>query len=121
MTTYTAQVTRDQDAWSIYIPEIERTTQALNLRSVEEMATDLVRIMTGEPTDAITIHVVLPQDLTVAVEAASRAKRTSEQAQRSAAQAMRDAASALQAQGASVRDIGAVLGVSYQRAHQLVT
>jgi hypothetical protein len=60
MSVYTARVTRDADVWLVEVPEVQRVTQALHLRQVEEMARDLVHIMTGEAAEAITINIELP-------------------------------------------------------------
>ncbi|CDZ87302.1 hypothetical protein QM787_20175 [Rhodococcus ruber] len=117
---YTAQVTRDDGWWSVHVPEVDRTTQARHLREVKEMAADLVHIMTGSPVDEIEIEIELPEDLAAAVREFHAAQHAAEEARARAASAQVAAARALQARGATLRDIGEVLGVSFQRVHQLV-
>ncbi|OOL32059.1 hypothetical protein GQ85_09785 [Rhodococcus rhodochrous] len=117
---YTAQLTRDEGWWSVRVPEVDRTTQARSLREVKEMATDLVHIMTGAPVDEIEIDVALPEDLAAAVREVHAAQHAAEEARAHAAAAQVAAARALKARGATLRDIGEVLGVSFQRVHQLV-
>lgn len=116
----TAQLTRDEGWWSIYVPEVDRTTQARHLREVKEMASDLAHIMTGTPEAEIEVDVQLPEDLAAAVRELHQAQQAAEEARARAAQAQVTAARALQQRGATLRDIGEVLGVSFQRVHQLV-
>ena len=61
----TAQLTRDEEWWSVYVPEVDRTTQARHLREVKEMAADLVHIMTGTPEAEIEVDIQLLRDLNV--------------------------------------------------------
>lgn len=116
----TARLTRDEGWWSVYVPEVDRTTQARHLREAKDMATDLVHIMTGTPADEIEVDVQLPEDLAAAVHEVREAQEAAEKARARAVATQVAAALALHERGASLRDIGAVLGVSFQRAHQLV-
>ncbi|QIX53097.1 hypothetical protein JYA75_27650 [Rhodococcus sp. PSBB066] len=116
----TAQLTHDDGWWSVHVPEVDRTTQARHLREVKEMTTDLVHIMTGTPEAEIEVDVQLPDDLAAAVREVHQAQRAAEEARARAAEAQITAARALQQRGATLRDIGEVLGVSFQRVHQLV-
>ncbi|MFD3705097.1 hypothetical protein ACFWUP_18325 [Nocardia sp. NPDC058658] len=118
MSSYTARVTRDEDAWMIEVPEIDRVTQALNLRQVETMARDLITIMTG--LDSFDVVVEWPEDIAVSLDEYRTAGQQVEQAAERAAQARRNAATTLQSAGATVRDIGALMGVSFQRAQQII-
>src|SRR5437660_620617 len=45
MTTYHAQVERGDRFWLVYVPEIDRWTQARSLAEVETMARELVAVM----------------------------------------------------------------------------
>ena len=47
---YTYNVTRDGRFWLIHVPELDRSTQARNLREVDEMAVDLISVITDQPT-----------------------------------------------------------------------
>lgn len=55
--TYSASVSRDEDAWLIEVPEIARVTQALELRQVEGMARDLIAIMDDVNPSSIELHI----------------------------------------------------------------
>lgn len=83
---------------------------------------EAIAFVTGEPEADITIDVqpVVPPEAAEHLAAAARFREESATANSRAAQEARAAASALAGIGLTVRDIGAILGVSFQRAHQLV-
>lgn len=118
--TYTARVTRDEDAWMIEVPEVERVTQALSLRQVEEMARDLIAIMTDTEPDSFELVIEWPTDIATSLDAYRAKVAAAEKAAEDAVQARLDAAATLQGEGATVRDIGALMGVSFQRAQQII-
>ena len=101
MRKLTARAERGAGWWVVEVPEIDRLlTQAKSLSQVPAMVKDAAALITGEPEESF--------------EEAARA-------QHSAAEESRLAARELAASGLTVRDVGAVLGVSHQRAHQLVS
>lgn len=57
MSRDTARVTRDGRFWLIYVPEIDRHTQARHLREIDTMARDLVAVMTDETPESIDLDV----------------------------------------------------------------
>lgn len=120
VSTYTARVTRDEDAWMVEVPEVDRVTQALNLRQVEKMARDLIAIMTDIEPDSFDLVIEWPAHIAASLDAYRAAGVEAEQAAARAAEARIDAAAALQSEGATVRDIGALMGVSFQRAQQIL-
>ncbi len=89
--------------WHVVVPAIDRVSQARNVGEIEVMAKDLIEIMTGEAAD-VHIRLVLPEPI-----------------QQTLAQATRQAARMLREQHLTLSDVGAVLGVSHQRAQQLIT
>ncbi|HSS89789.1 MAG TPA: hypothetical protein VLL69_10750 [Streptosporangiaceae bacterium] len=98
------------------------TTQARRLDKVEEMVRSLVQMFTDlDPASAtVTVDVVFVDDQTrVEVELARDSRAHAVAAQQEATERLTQAARRLSAQGYSVRDIGALLGLSYQRAQQL--
>ncbi|MGH3935005.1 MAG: hypothetical protein ACRDS1_08525 [Pseudonocardiaceae bacterium] len=103
--------------------ELDRWTQARTLREVEPMTRDLVATMAGAAPDSfdLTTDITLPDEVTTHLKHAEQLREQSRQAQASAAAEVRQAARLLAEQGMSLRDVGAALGVSYQRAHQLVS
>ncbi|MFC3964224.1 hypothetical protein [Nocardia jiangsuensis] len=61
--TYSARVSRDEDAWSIEVPEVDRVTQALDLRQVDAMASDLIAVMDDVDPDSIELDIEWPADI----------------------------------------------------------
>lgn len=120
--SYTAEVERDGRFWLVWVPEIERVTQARNLREVEPMARDLVAMMLEIAPDSfdLVIHIKLPGQAAEHLQAAERLREESARANSAAAEEARAAAQALADAGLPLRDIGIALGVSHQRAHQLL-
>ncbi|KFI51711.1 hypothetical protein [Bifidobacterium biavatii] len=122
MHIYKVNVTRDEDAWMVEVPAIHRVTQALNLKEVDTMAKDLINIMTEEPVDTLQldVHVQLPETVEAHMAESKRQRELADESSRKAAAESRLAAKTLHGMGVTLRDIGTMLGISYQRAHQLV-
>ncbi len=123
MKAYHANASRDGRFWLVHIPEIDQYTQGRNLAEVEPMARDLIALWLEIPEDSfdVAVHVELPKDVQHHLELAAKYATDSAHAQAQAARERRIAARELKAKGLTVRDIGAALGVSYQRAQQLVS
>jgi hypothetical protein len=121
---YTALCTRSGDWWAIRVPELRGGfTQARRLSQAEAMVRDLVSLAKGVPADSFEVTLVadLPADVAAEVDAARELRETAERYQREATSAARAAAGTLAGRcGLTVRDIGRILGVSHQRAHQLL-
>lgn len=121
MTTYTAHATRDGRFWLVHVPEVERYTQARSVDEIETMARDLVVVMTGaDPADVtVDVTVELPESVRDKLDRVEQARSTELTARAEAAAELRSAALELKRTGMSVRELGRVLHVSYQRASQL--
>ncbi len=122
MSTYTARVERGERFWLVTVPEIDRTTQARTLREVEPMVRDLIAVMEQVDPQSFELKadIVFPA---VAHEHWTRAALLREQAARSQAEAAEEARTAawtLSELGLTVRDVGTMLGLSHQRAAQLI-
>lgn len=122
MTTYHANVERGERFWLIHVPEVDRWTQARNLREIEPMARDLIATMEQVDIDSFELHVTiaLPAVATKHWEHAKHLREQSARLQSEAAEEAREAARALAHDGLTLREIGELLGVSHQRAGQLV-
>lgn len=120
--TYRVEVERDGQFWYIRVPDVQRSTQARTLREVEPMARDLIAIMDEVPADSfgLDVHIELPEDVTRELEESAALREHAARDQSEAARLLRDAACRLHGRGMALRDVGIALGVSYQRAHQLV-
>jgi len=120
--TYQVDVERDGKFWRVHVPQVGRSTQARNLREIEPMAVDLIVIMDDIQRSAfqLDVRIALPGDVRHELEEAAELREKAACAQAEAARLSRAAAYRLHDLGLPLRDIGKVLGVSYQRAHQLV-
>lgn len=121
MSTYTATAHREGDWWVVDVAGIG-ATQAKRLDQVEDMARDMIAIM--EDVDLDDVHVdVVPQvgpELDGLILNTRSATDAAKRAQAEATEASRTTAQRLRAAGYSLRDIGILTGVSYQRIHQLL-
>lgn len=121
---YSVNVRRGDRYWLVEVPAVGRTTQARSLREVEPMARDLIMVMSDgdlDPAD-VELEVTVEVPATAAAHWRQSAELHAESA-RLRAQAAAEAGAAarhLRQLGLTVRDIGAVLDVSHQRADQLL-
>ena len=122
MRTYHAEVDRDGKVWRIRVPAVARTTQARTLAEVEPMARDLIAIMDDIPADSFDLKVTLtlPADVQAELDRSAQLREQAARSQAQAAQLARRAARRLRDQGLSLQDVGKALGVSFQRAKQLI-
>lgn len=122
MSTYHADVSRDGKFWLIHVPEVGRWTQARTYDEIEVMARDLVAIINDVPVDSfeLAVSITLPTPAAEHLKQADQLRDQAATAQSEAANELRAAARALRDTGMSIRDLGKTLGVSHQRAHQLV-
>ena len=122
MKTYRAEIERDGRFWRVRVPDIDRSTQARSLSEAEAMVKDLVAIMTDVPQNSfdVDMEIILPEDVQLELDQSVALREQAKRSQAEAARLARDAAHRLRARGLSLRDIGQALGVTFQRAKQLV-
>ncbi len=86
------------------------------------MARDLIAIMEDVPPDSfrVDVMIVLPEDIRIELERSAELREEAARNQAQAAQLARHAARRLRDQGLGLLDVGQVLGVSFQRAKQLI-
>ena len=124
MTTYRVQVTREGRWWMVHVPDIDGLTQARRLAEVEPMARSLVAITLDVDPDSFDLSIETTS--IDGVEVADRLaharedQRKAEELTAAAAAEVRAIARDLAGKGVPLRDIGVVLGVSHQRAQQLI-
>lgn len=125
MKTYAVNVTRDGKWWMVAIPEINGLTQARRLSEAETMAREYIALSTDVPIADVAVRIAIQAvgDVDVAASVAEIGRRRDEVAALEA-ETRKQAellAKRLAAAHVPVRDIGTLMGVSFQRAHQLVT
>ena len=120
--SYEATVERDGRFWLVRVDGIG-ATQARNLRELDAMTRDLVAVMTETPAGEaeVTYQFLLPDTVRGHLDRATVLREASARANAEAAAEVRAAARELADAGLTMRDIGQLLGVSYQRAQQLVS
>lgn len=122
MASYDVTVQRSGRYWAVTVEGIGHT-QARRLDELEEMTTELITLLTDDPDPAaaISYRYELPDSVEKHLSEAARLRHDAAGAQAAAAAELRAAASELHDQGLPLRDVGRLLGVSHQRAHQLVS
>jgi hypothetical protein len=97
-------------------------TQVRRIDQAEDMARDAIAGVLDVAPGSFEVMVVpeMPDAVRAIVDKATTARSQAAQAQDAAAQLTREAARRLVGEGLTVRDAGALLGVSHQRIAQLV-
>ncbi len=123
-TEYHAQVIRDDKWWLISVDGINGLSQARRLSEAEQNAKELISAATGQSLDEIDVAIEVERVGSVKVArriAALTEKRAkAAELETAASNATRALAADLASAGVPLRDIGTLLGVSFQRAHQLI-
>lgn len=121
---YTARVSRDGRWWMISVPEIDGLTQARRLSEVVTMARELIALTLDIGTEDIDIALSIDSigdiDVQSRLDEIAREREEARDVERRLAEHTRALARDLASHDVPQRDIGAVLGVSHQRANQLL-
>lgn len=109
----------------VHVPEIGGLTQTRRLREAKTMARSLIALTLDVSPDSFDIEIKVEKVGTVEVaERTAKLRTASEIATRIEREVQSDTknlARELASQVVPLRDIGDILGVSYQRVHQLVS
>lgn len=125
VTTYTAQLERGSDGrWTVELLEEPRVhtwgnTVAQALSRMREAAA--MWFDTDEASIELIPAPVLPKNTLRIIEQAGQARDQARTADRVAIDKTKKAAVELARKGISMRDAAAILGISHQRVHQLLT
>ncbi|AIU31630.1 MULTISPECIES: hypothetical protein [Corynebacterium] len=124
--TFTALTERGEGWWVIQLKEDPGLlTQTRRLDQIPDMVRDALELfpeLTDDPENAI-VNIEFREGESIAdiANQAVQANQKAKQAQEEASQLMRQAAAELSKKGLSYRDIGTLLGISFQRAQKLAT
>ena len=124
VTRYTVEAERGRLRWTLQAVEAPGAISAVDsLKDAAVYMREAIAFVTGEPEDLIEIDLVpLLSDSTRAHLVRERELRAQAEAANAAAAAERRAAAReLRDSGLSLRDVGTILGVSHQRAAQLLS
>lgn len=119
MKTYHVIVRPGEKYWILNIPGIG-FTQARTMPEIDVMARDLIHTMTQETNFSITTTMQLPETVQHHLDTAKQLRQQEAQCRSLAAGETREAARELHGMGLALQQIGDILGVSRQRAHQLL-
>jgi len=123
---YSATAERDGKWWMVSVPEIDGLTQARNLSEAAKMARSLIAITLDTDPTGFDVNLTVARvggTANVSAEVAGIAamrERAAREDREATAKAVA-LAKRLAHEGLTVRDIGAALGVTFQRAQQLVS
>ena len=119
----TAKAERSGGWWAVEVPEVPGLfTQAKRLDQIDGMVRDAAALLTGEPEASFDVAVepVVPESVASSLGRSHHLTEEAARLQRDAAEEARKAAQLMQAEGMTVRDIGRVMGVSFQRVSQIL-
>ncbi len=136
MHTYQVNVTRDDRWWMITVPglngctgpdgvvNLSDTTQARRISEVAGQARDFICTVTDAAPSEVGMNITISVDgIDVTGQAVQvlNDRKLAEQHAAAAQARAKELARDLAARGVAVRDVGEVLGVSFQRAQQLIS
>ena len=123
MNTYQVVVTRDGRWWMISVPEIDGLTQARRLADVEQTARELIAVTLDVRLSEVAVEVTFGDidgiPVGPCIATISREKAEAARLEEDAAAKTKSLVKELVAHNVPLRDIGAMLGLSFQRVHQL--
>jgi hypothetical protein len=123
VTIYHVEASRAGRWWALQCVEHPAAfSQVTRLEKAEAMAREAIAFVADEDPSTFEVEVVpmLPTEYATQLASAAEARQLAQEANSAAAAHSREAARALARAGLSVRDIGTVMGVSHQRAAQLL-
>ncbi len=123
MDRYQVVVTRDGRWWMISVPEIDGLTQARRLSEVERMARELIAVTLDVRLSEVAVVVTFGDidgiPVNSRIQTIASEKEKAAQLEQDAAAQTKTLVKELVAHNVPLRDIGAMLGLSFQRVHQL--
>ena len=121
---YAATVVREGKWWMIEIPELDGLTQARKLNEAELMAREWVAATLDVPVEEIAVNITVDRvgaiDISERLGILRSERERAETLEREALIHATELAKALAAEQLTVREVGTIMGISFQRAHQLM-
>jgi hypothetical protein len=123
MSTYTVTAERSGKWWVLQAVDAPGAiTQVARLDQAGQII-EAISFVTGQAQETINIALrpILPAAAVEHMSVAAKLREEAAAANTAASIESRAAVAALKASGLTVRDIGSILGISFQRAHQLAS
>ena len=122
VTTYRVIATQEERFWLLSVPELDVVTQARTLDRAEATVRDLIAVWLDVPADSFAVEVEprLDDEWTKLLRETKDARATADKASARASELLRTSVTTLHDAGLSAREVGSLLGISYQRVQQLL-
>jgi DNA-directed RNA polymerase specialized sigma24 family protein len=122
VTTYRVIATHEERFWLLSVPELDVVTQARTLDRAEATVRDLIAVWLDVPADSFAVEVEprLDDEWTKLLRETKDARATADKASARASELLRTSVTTLHDAGLSAREVGSLLGISYQRVQQLL-
>ena len=124
MSSYEVRARRDGKWWMVEIPALNGLTQARRFTEVEHMARDFIALTLDVPIESVAVEISVAKIAGINVEQRlakiRKNRRTATELEQAALADTEQLAKELAAHDLTVREIGEVLDISFQRAHQLI-
>jgi len=121
MITRNVTIEREGTFWLVHIDGTDWLTQARRYSEVELMAREYISLAEDIPIEEVSIGTITVKGASDQLAQAAADRKQAHDLEVSANKKIRDVAHALRSESVPLVDIGAILGVSHQRAHQLTT
>lgn len=118
---YSITASLEKGFWFIEIPEINGATQARSINEIEVMVRDYITIMTGDTEIDLDIELLLPEDTATHLQKSTDLRNEAKELMSESSAEYSKAVKSLKSRGLTIREIGKLLGISHQRAHQLLS
>ena len=122
MKTYSATASREARWWLLSLPELDIVTQAKSLDRAEATVRDLIAVWLDVPADSfgVVIEPKVADEWTQLLRDTRQARTAADEASERAQKLVRKSVATLHDAGLSTREVGLLVGVSYQRVQQLL-
>ena len=120
MITRDITIERDGRFWLVHIDGTPGLTQARNYKEVETMAREYISLVEDVRVGEVAIGRITVKGASGRLAEAADERQRARDLEAAASAKIREVARELHNESVPLVDIGEILGVSYQRAHQLV-
>jgi hypothetical protein len=124
MTSFDVEVYRDGKWWMADIASLDLLTQSRRLANIDAVAREAIAVTLDANPDSFSINVKMRPIGEIDVDALrdeiDHVQAAAAELERTVAAKSKELTQSLAKAGVPVRDIGTIIGLSHQRAHQLV-
>ena len=124
MNRFAVEIYRDGKWWMADIPALDLLTQSRRLAAIETATREAIAVTLDTSPDSFDVEMSIRPIGDIDVETIrteiNRAQQTVEALEREVSARSKELTRSLAEEGVPVRDIGTIIGLSHQRAHQLI-